>query len=59
MICRKPDRHGGTYCYSPQACAGFGYCRNRNIEAGGMKNVTPEDQAEWRALDNPAEPAKA
>jgi hypothetical protein len=38
-------------CYSPMACATWGYCRERNIQAGGMKNVTPEMQDEWRKLD--------
>jgi hypothetical protein len=42
-------------CYSPGACRDWGYCRNRNIEAGGMANVTPEMQAEWRRLDQEPE----
>lgn len=40
-------------CHSPLACATFGYCRDRNIQAGGMKNVSPEDQEQWKQLDNP------
>jgi hypothetical protein len=51
------DKHTGKSiwrgCYSPEACKGWGYCRQRNIDAGGMKNVTPEDQEEWKRLDNP------
>lgn len=39
-------------CYSPIACQGFGYCRERNVEAGGMRNVSPEQQAEWKKTDN-------
>lgn len=38
-------------CYSPTACRDWGYCRERNISAGGMQNVTPEMQAEWRKVD--------
>ncbi|WLJ71052.1 hypothetical protein [Sphingomonas phage Kimi] len=44
----------GSRCYSPGACKDWGYCRQRNIDAGGMRNVTPEDQARWRQEDNPA-----
>ena len=33
----------GSRCYSPGACKDWGYCRQRNIDAGGMRNVTPED----------------
>lgn len=54
MRCTR-DRMAGTMrwsgCYSPAACSGFGYCRNRNVDAGGMPHVTPEMQAEWRRLD--------
>lgn len=39
-------------CYSPTACKGWGYCRERNIAAGGMKNVTPEMQRQWKLEDN-------
>ncbi len=53
MICRNKIA-SLTGCISPLACAGWGYCRERNIKAGGMKNVTPEMQAEWKKLDNPA-----
>lgn len=41
-------RHG---CVAPMACGTFGYCRQRNIDAGCMSNVTPELQDEWRAKD--------
>lgn len=57
MICRNKIA-GRMGCMAPMACTGFGYCRNRNIDAGGMKNVTPAMQAEWKALDNPPEAAK-
>jgi hypothetical protein len=51
----RPTPAGGVWrgCYSGGACRDWGYCRERNIEAGGMKNVTPAMQAEWRKLDNP------
>lgn len=58
MICTKDKPGGWRGCYSPTACRDWGYCRNRNIDAGGMKNVTPAMQAEWKALDNPPEAAK-
>lgn len=51
MKCTKDGPFRG--CYSPTACRDWGYCRERNIDAGGMKNVTPAMQAEWRKLDNP------
>lgn len=35
-------------CFSPKACDGWGYCRQHNIDAGGMVNVTPEMQAGWK-----------
>jgi hypothetical protein len=38
---------------SPGACRDWGYCRQRNIDAGGMKNVTPAMQAEWKKEDTP------
>lgn len=37
-----------TTCRSPYACKDWGYCRQRNIDAGGMKYVTTEMQARWR-----------
>lgn len=40
-------------CHAPLACGTFGYCRQRNIDAGGMANVSYEQQAEWKRLDNP------
>lgn len=40
-------------CTAPTACAGWGYCRQRNIDAGGMRNVTERDQMEWRVADAP------
>lgn len=49
------DRQSGAMkwngCYSREACRDWGYCRQRNVNEGGMKNVTPELQAQWRALD--------
>ena len=42
---------GGSWCRSPTACADWGYCRQRNIDAGGMRNVTREDQETWRIPD--------
>jgi hypothetical protein len=39
-------------CYSPMACNGWGYCRNRNIQAGGMDNVTAAMQDEWKRMDS-------
>lgn len=50
MICQCASI--GLRCYSPKACSDFGYCRERNFIKGGMKNVTPEMQREWRAIDN-------
>lgn len=50
MRCHQPDRHGGTYCYSPMACAGWGYCRYRN-QAAGVPDQATQDQ--WRAQDDP------
>lgn len=38
-------------CHAPTACTGWGYCRLRNIEAGGMANVTEDQQRRWRVLD--------
>jgi hypothetical protein len=50
MICRsKLSKH----CHAPLACGTWGYCRERNIYAGGMANVTPEQQEEWKRQDNP------
>ena len=53
----KNDRWSGRFkwsgCYSPGACRDWGYCRQRNIDAGGMSNVTPEMQAQWRQEDTP------
>jgi len=45
---RCTKAHG---CMSPVACSGWRYCRERNIDAGGMKNVTPELQGLWRETD--------
>lgn len=36
-------------CLSPIACAGFGYCRERN----DLGLPTEEEAAEWRRLDKP------
>jgi len=41
-----------TTCYSPMACNGWGYCRNRNIQSGGMDNVTASMQDEWKRMDS-------
>lgn len=35
-------------CFSPVACTGFGYCRERNRD--GMP--TPAQVVEWRRLDS-------
>jgi hypothetical protein len=51
VICRAAD---ARRCYSPTACRDFGYCRDRNLSAGTMRDVTPELQKIWRAADNPA-----
>jgi hypothetical protein len=40
------------YCWSPVACGAWGYCRQRNVDAGGMKNVSPDDQKLWKSLDS-------
>lgn len=55
MICRNKIA-GRMGCMAPLACGTFGYCRQRNIDAGGMSNVTPEQQEEWKRLDNPPKP---
>ena len=39
-------------CNAPMACGSFGYCRERNIDAGGMDNVTTAMQQEWIWMDN-------
>lgn len=44
-------------CRSPFACSDWGYCRQRNIDAGGMKNVSPAMQSEWRSTDQEASDA--
>lgn len=54
-----PKCTGPYRCCSPMACTDWGYCRDRNVTAGGMKNVTPAMQAEWRVIDNPKEPVSA
>ncbi len=41
--CRK------ARCFSPIACAGFGYCRERNCD--GLPSEA--EAAEWRRLDRP------
>lgn len=54
------DRVSGTMkwsgCYSPISCRDWGYCRQRNIHAGGMRNVTPEMQVRWREQDASSSP---
>jgi hypothetical protein len=54
MICRDhPAIVSNTpaRCYSPMACNGWGYCRNRNMGPRGVPDEAT--RAEWQKLDNP------
>ena len=54
MRCQRwPD----SRCYSPVACGGFGYCRERNWDYNG-RPVDPEPfKAAWQKQDDDGMPA--